>query len=76
MLMSQINNDCKVEIIKINLPSNIIRKLDVIGLYEGSKIFIKSTESTKSVVIFEINNIKYGIRKNDAKFISVKKDNL
>lgn len=72
--MSEINSNELVVIKSINLPDNIIQKLDVIGIYVGSKINILYTESTKHVVIFEINNIKYGIRRYDAKNIIVKKE--
>ena len=74
--MSQVKDNCVVEIEKINLSNNILRKLDVIGIYVGAKIFINALESTKHIIIFEINNIKYGIRKNDAEYIVVKKENL
>lgn len=75
MLLSKIKSDQFVIIESINLPTSISRKLDVIGIYVGSIIKVLFSESTKHIIILEINNIKYGIRQKDAMNIIVKKEN-
>lgn len=75
MLLSDIKSNQFIIIESINLPIPIVRKLDVIGIYVGSRIKVLFTESTKHIIILEINNIKYGIRQKDAMNIIVKKEN-
>lgn len=74
LLLSDKKIDGNVQILSIELPEKIISKLDVIGIYKGSIIKIIQSECTKNIIVFEINNIRYGIRVKDAKNIVVKKE--
>ncbi len=77
MLKSLSDNSIIGDVIieSISLPNEITKKLSVIGLNVDSKIKVLENKNVKNIVIFEINNVKYGIRKKDASNIIVKKYN-
>lgn len=62
-----------VRIIKINLSSDFISKLDQIGFYEDQILYIED-DKLNNIIQFRINNVKYAIRAHDAKQILVKKE--
>lgn len=60
----------------LNFADNsILLKLENIGLYKGETIFLKRLTHNKNIILFQVNDVTYGIRVKDAAKILVKKVN-
>ena len=64
---------CIVQIVSMNFDEDILLKFENIGVYPGQLIRIQSGLKQKNIVLFEVNNVEYGIRRKDALKIQVKK---
>ncbi|MBR2858334.1 ferrous iron transport protein A [bacterium] len=63
-----------VKITKLNIDNKlIVSRLENIGIYKNEIIYVKSNDFNKNITLIEINQTTYGIRKEDADFIIVKK---
>ncbi|MBR2651703.1 ferrous iron transport protein A [bacterium] len=63
-----------VKITKLNIDNKlIVSRLENIGIYKNEIIYVKSNHFNKNITLIEINQTTYGIRKEDADFIIVKK---
>ena len=66
---------CIVEIISMDFDEYILLKFENIGVYPGQLIRIQSGLKQKNIILFQVNNVEYGIRRKDAEKIVVKKVN-